>query len=149
VLTFDKELKKVFLFGGSTVNRDYGQQSGESWLFDGKIWTKLAINQPPNIFNAAATYGGGRILRFGGWNGDSRIKETWQFLNNNWEKIELDLSPSARNHSGMVWDKKNQRFLLFGGHDGEHVFGDTWSFANEKWTLLIDHPALKRIDNGH
>ena len=149
VLTFHKELEKVFLFGGSTVDRNYGQQSGESWLFDGKAWTKLDINQPSNIFNAAGTYGGGRILRFGGWKGDSRIEETWQFLNNNWEKINLDLSPSARNHSAMVWDEKNKRFLLYGGHDGEHVFGDTWSFTNKKWELLMDRPALKRVANGH
>lgn len=149
VLTYDKNSRRVLLFGGSTVDRDYGDQTGESWTFDGKSWTKLTENQPPNIFNAAFAHSGEQLIRFGGWNGNGRISETWQFSQSRWSSINTTQSPSARNHSAMVWDEKNDRFILYGGHDGENVFGDTWSFEKGKWKLLIDQAALKRMANGH
>lgn len=149
VLVYHNDMQKLFLFGGSTADRAYGDQTGESWIFDGQSWTKLDIAQPPNIFNAATAMTNDRLIRFGGWNGKERINETWQFVNGEWNKLSVSPSPSPRNHSALVWDEKNKRLLLFGGHDGENVFGDTWSFERGTWKLLLDQPAQARVSNGH
>lgn len=149
VLVFYNDLKSIFLFGGSTIDRDYSRHSGESWSFNGRSWTKLDISQPANIFNAAAAIAEGQLIRFGGWNGSGRTNETWRFINNKWEKLSTSSAPSPRNHSSMVWDEKNKRYLLFGGHDGKNVFGDTWSFENGEWNLILDRAPVKRVENGH
>ncbi len=149
LLSFEGNLQQILLFGGSTVNRDYGEDTGESWTFDGTKWTKLPIHQPANIFNSSGTFGNGIILRFGGWNGEGRINESWAFRDSQWEQMTLSPAPEARNHSGLVWDEKNDRFVLYGGHDGKNIFGDTWVFRGNEWHLLLDQPMLERVGNGH
>ena len=90
-----------------------------------------------------------KLIRFGGWNGNSRISETWSFQNNKWSKLNIDNGPAPRNHCDMVYDERNKKIILFGGHDGDNVFGDTWEFTNNKWKKISESKSIKRIKNGH
>ncbi|WP_430965877.1 Kelch repeat-containing protein [Spongiimicrobium sp. 2-473A-2-J] len=151
VMAYDPEIKSVTLFGGSTVDKQYGPLKGETWIWKGDSWDKLAVEQPPGMFNACMAYDTDqkRLLRFGGWNGKSRTDETWAFQNNTWTPLQTETGPSPRNHSGMVYDEKNKRMLLFGGHDGKNVFGDMWEFSNNAWQNITTTKPLKRVKNGH
>ena len=40
-LAFDKKLKKIVLFGGSTPDKDYGEETGETWVLEGDSWRKI------------------------------------------------------------------------------------------------------------
>ncbi|WP_170827512.1 kelch repeat-containing protein [Roseivirga sp. 4D4] len=150
-MAYGPEDKSVILFGGSTIDKQYGESGGETWQWNGEAWVKLEISQPPGVFNAPMVYdeAEGKFIRFGGWNGKSRIDETWSFLNNEWNKIEMSISPSPRNHSAMVYDEKQKRTVLFGGHDGENVFGDTWIYADRKWKRISESRPIMRVKNGH
>ena len=150
-IAFDPKLKKVLLFGGSTANRDYGENSGETWVLEKKRWKKLRIRQPANIFNSNMVFHlkNKRIYRYGGWDGKGRTDQTWTFRKKRWTKLELDSNPPARNHAGMVYNSKSKRIILFGGHDGEKIFGDLWIFRRGKWYKELEHPPIKRIANGH
>ena len=150
-MAFDNENSKVILFGGSTVDRQYGEQKGETWFWNGTQWSKFPIEQPFGIFNAAMTYDFHKkeILRFGGWNGRSRVNTTWIFKNSSWNILESDQSPSPRNHTNMVYSIKDQRIILFGGHDGKFVYGDTWEFKEHQWNKILDKKPIKRIKNRH
>ena len=143
--------KSVILFGGSTIDKQYGKSKGETWKWNGKKWKKLEIDQPTGMFNATMVYDEeqGEFIRFGGWDGKSRVNQTWLFRDNKWDMLDIDNSPTARNHSAMVYDGKKKRTILFGGHDGEQVFGDIWEYTNREWRKISGSKPVKRINNGH
>ena len=150
-LAYDEKIKKVMLFGGATAGRDYGEKSGETWFLEGGSWRRLRIEQPPNIFNSNMVFDKTTktIFRFGGWNGKSRIDETWEFKDRRWTKLDLPTSPPARNHAGMVYDPRQKQIILFGGHNGEKIFGDLWILRRGKWYKEFESPPIKRVANGH
>ncbi len=150
-LAFDSKLNKVVLFGGSTINKDYGENTGETWVLEKDSWQKLDIKQPANIFNSNMVYQENvqRLFRFGGWNGTGRTDETWVLDKNNWTKLDLESEPKARNHSATVFNSKTNETILFGGHDGTKIFGDLWIFRQGKWYKEFETPPIERIDNGH
>lgn len=150
-LSFDKKLKKVVLFGGSTPDKEYGEKTGETWVLEGGAWRNLKIEQPANIFNSNMVFDekSKQTFRFGGWNGTERINETWIFKDQAWTKLNLKTNPPARNHSAMVYDSNLKQVILFGGHDGEKIFGDLWVFKKGNWSKKFENPSVKRITNGH
>lgn len=152
-MIFDENLGCAILFGGSAYDRQYGSSKGETWVWKSNKWTKLDNKQPRGIYNSAMAFSPLKniTMRFGGWDGETRERtdNTWFFDNNQWHKKEYKISPSPRNHSAMVYDKKNHQFLLFGGHDGEFIFGDIWVFIQGKWSKLNQGEKLKRIANSH
>ena len=150
-MAYDAKDKSIVLFGGSTIDKQYGEYRGETWKWNGEKWNKLDIVQPTGIFNASMVYDKelGVLIRFGGWNGKSRINESWSFRDNKWNKLDTDNSPTSRNHSNMVYDERQKKIILFGGHDGENVFGDTWEYANHKWKKISESKSIKRVNNGH
>jgi hypothetical protein len=150
-MAYDSEDKSIVLFGGSTIDKQYGEYRGETWKWNGENWNKLDIEQPTGIYNAAMGYDKEQreLIRFGGWNGKSRINETWSFRNNKWNKLESNNNPTSRNHSDMVFDAKNKRIVLFGGHDGDNVFGGVWEYTNLKWKKISETKPIKRVKNGH
>jgi hypothetical protein len=150
-MAYNPKDSTVVLFGGSTSDRQYGESKGETWTWNGRAWKQLDIEQPPGVFNASMVFdkANGQFIRFGGWNGKSRINDTWSFRNDEWIKLDIGQSPIPRNHSDMVHDEKQNRIILFGGHDGQNVFGDTWEYGDGQWKIISDTKPLKRIQNGH
>lgn len=150
-MAYDAENRTILLFGGGTVDHQYGENSGETWRWCGEKWSKLEIEQPPGVFNASMVYNKERneLFRFGGWNGRSRINELWLFCNLTWNKVDVDNGPLARNHSAIAYDEFNKRIILFGGHDGENVFGDLWQFKYPIWEKLSEIQPMTRVKNGH
>ena len=150
-MAYDAEDKSIVLFGGSTIDKQYGEYKGETWKWKGEEWNKLDIEQPTGIFNASMVYDKEQreLIRFGGWNGKSRINETWSFRNNKWNKLDIDNNPTPRNHSNMAYDEKNKRIILFGGHDGDQVFGGGWEYENLEWKKMSETKSIKRVTNGH
>ena len=140
---------EVVLFGGSTGRNGYGENKGETWVLTDTSWNRYDFQQPPNIFNAAMAIDDKGIVRFGGWNGKTRIAETWRMTKEGWSLVKTKRTPSARNHTSMAYDSKNGKVYLYGGHDGSNVFGDLWSFGNDKWKNISKSPPRKRISNGH
>ncbi len=150
-VVYDPTRETVLLFGGSTEDKQYGPSKGETWQWDGRVWLQVDMDQPLGVFNAAMAWDKSKraVIRFGGWNGDSRINETWELSGNRWVRVATKLSPDARNHSALVYDEWNERLVLFGGHDGKNVFGDVWTFQNGAWNQLVDASPVRRIRNGH
>ncbi|MGB5820688.1 MAG: kelch repeat-containing protein [Saonia sp.] len=150
-MAYDNESEFVVLFGGSTADKQYGQSKGETWIWQEEKWHKLKIEQPEGIFNASMIYDANQkqLIRFGGWNGNSRINETWSYKNTEWKQLRTKTSPTPRNHSNMVYDEARKKAVLFGGHDGKNVLGDLWEFDNNEWTNILDAEPIKRVENGH
>lgn len=150
-IVFHKQLNEAILFGGRSIDEQFGPNSGETWAWEGTLWTKLDISQPAGVFNSTMNYVDSKneIVRYGGWNGKERIGETWIFRNNSWYKLDVTNYPRPRNHASSIYDLQNDRIILFGGHDSEYVFGDTWEFKDNEWNRLSFNKAKRRVANGH
>lgn len=153
VFVYDQNLDKSIMFGGSTADRQYGEDAGQTWVYENTTWSQIETTPSPGVYNSAFAYDHTmkRVIRFGGWNGKSRINRINKFQKNAWVDIRVPSvnTPEARNHSQMVYDSKNDRLILYGGHDGDHVFADMWQYKKGKWRLLHSIKPAKRVQNGH
>jgi hypothetical protein len=149
VMSYDGDLHSLILFGGNPVISKEKNYNGPMWSWSGTEWHPIK-SQDSLIFNCSMAFDANAhlLIRFGGWTGTTRTKDTWMY-DSIWTKLILSESPPARNHSVMVYDADNKECILFGGHDGERVFGDMWAFKDREWILLQDKKPLQRIDNGH
>jgi hypothetical protein len=90
----------------------------------------------------------GRLVRFGGWDGERRTADTWLNDGERWIQVVV-ASPFPRNHAAMAYDPARERAVLFGGHDGDNVFGDLWEWDGVRWVASYQVPIEPRLDNGH
>jgi hypothetical protein len=142
VAAFDHALGEVVLFGGSGAVND-------TWAWNGERWRRLEAGAPPGRYNAAMASGPARsVLRFGGWDGRRRQRDTWTLLASGWRPV-TGAGPGPRNHSAMAFDARRGRVVLVGGHDGDTVFGDVWEMAERRWLPVLRVPSQRRIENGH
>lgn len=150
IMVYDAQLKQIVLLGGNPVIAKEKDYNGPMWSWNGKNWNSMD-SKVPLIFNSCMAYNINEnfILRFGGWDGQKRVNDTWIYKNKEWKKLHLKNAPVARNHSIMIYNSEKNSFFLYGGHDGENIFGDMWEFKNRKWTLLFEEPSRKRLENGH
>ena len=150
VMVYNTRRKQIILFGGNPVISKEKDYNGPMWSWDGNDWKQMDVKDSL-IFNSCMAYNTTEnfILRFGGWNGKERVNDTWVFKDKEWEKLNVEKSPAARNHSIMVYNPESNSFFLFGGHDGDNVFGDMWTFKNGKWELLFMEGPKRRVENGH
>lgn len=149
-MVYDSRLKEAILFGGNPVIAKEKNYNGPMWSWNGNQWSQIDSHEPL-IFNSCMAYNSVEhyILRYGGWNGKSRVNDTWIYTNNKWSKLDCKRSPEARNHAILIYDPDSNFFFLYGGHDGENVFGDLWKFKNGEWKLVYATKPLKRLENGH
>ncbi len=151
LLEYNAQQNQIVLFGGSTIDKQYGEGKGETWIWEHDQWERISTNEIQGIFNPAHTYDSDKnsIISFGGWDGQERTDKTISFANNEWNVLLPSTVPGKRNHSQMIYDSKNKRLLLFGGHNGSNVFGDTWEFIENDWSLISEIPSIPRLNNGH
>jgi hypothetical protein len=144
-MAFDPELGQVVLFGGSGATND-------TWIWDGRAWSEVpAPTPPPGRFNAAMSPApGGNVLRFGGWDGQSRTADTWRLRGGLWTAVKTGDAPQARNHAAMTYDAKRDCVVLVGGHDGINVFGDVWErCGTSDWKRVAKTGPKERVANNH
>jgi N-acetylneuraminic acid mutarotase len=122
----------VVLFGGVTSGTDL--QYGDTWVFNGSTWTNVPVVGPTarNGSNAA-TLPDGKVLLFGGFDGNDNFDDTWMWNGAAWTQV-ASTGPSVRNVGAMA--TLGGAVVLFGGFDNEDLtcLGDTWTWASGAWT---------------
>lgn len=97
--------------------------------------TRLQISRSGHIL--AFDLESQNIFLFGGYDGENFLDDTWfyDFTNNIWTQMSLELKPSARWTHVMVYDCSNKKMILFGGYNESGCLGDTWVFdlTNNSW----------------
>ncbi|HLF07229.1 MAG TPA: kelch repeat-containing protein, partial [Thermoplasmata archaeon] len=143
-LTYDPIARRSVLFGGY----DGGSVLPETWLYDGlnNTWSNPAPSSPPGPRSdhlAAYDPPTGRIVVFGGWNGNCCLGDTWTYsvALNQWDNTSPGGSPSSRSLLEGTFDQVSQRVLLFGGWDPGFL-NDTWLYGatGNRW---INIPGLQ------
>ncbi len=136
----------VVLYGGATDTAVVG----DTWGWDGKDWTRLAVGGPPARTFPAVASDGTRVFLFGGSRvlfGDDTVAEnrdatkrlyadTWTWDGARWTEV-AGPQPPARSEAAAAWDPKRKRMVLFGGYTWKagvrEYLQDTWEFNGAAW----------------
>ena len=139
------ELGQVVLFGGSGATND------TSNLGRHRVVGGTGADAARRPLQRGDDRGpGGNVLRFGGWDGQSRTADTWRLRGGLWSPVKAGDAPPARNHAAMTHDTKRGCFVLFGGHDGVNVFGDVWErCGTADWKRVAKTGPRERVPNNH
>jgi N-acetylneuraminic acid mutarotase len=139
-MVYDSALGKVILFGGWWDAP--GVRFANPWAYDpaANTWTELApVGASPSARSGTGmVYDSvtGKVILFGGWDGESFCADTWSYdpTANTW--VELTPTgdvPAARGYPAMVYDPGTGRVVLFGGWVGDTTaqinLNDTWAYG--------------------
>ncbi len=139
-------LSRVYLFGGNRVlfgdetaaeARDSARRLfGDTWIWDGSIWTEVTGPQPPARAEAAAAWDSRRkrLVLFGGYTYAAgvreRLQDTWEFNGSAWARFATT-GPSPRSGTAMAFDPELGQVVLFGGSGATN---DTWIWDGTAWS---------------
>jgi N-acetylneuraminic acid mutarotase len=129
----------VVLFGGEDSNR---VALGDTWDFDGSIWTQRSTSGPPARYGAAAATLNGKFVLFGGAIITDAglydpMDDTWEWDGSSWTQRNV-AGPAAR--FGAAAASLNGKVVLFGGR-GTQNWGDTWEWDGSTWTQMTTSPS--------
>jgi len=104
-----------------------------------KVMRVFSQFEPPPLYSSSLVYDSDRrcLVLFGRCDGGGH--QTWEFRQNIWGQMTLDVSPSADEMFSMVYDPKNRRVVLFGGHKASEwpkTLDETWAYRNSQWRKL-------------
>ena len=135
---------RVLLFGGEP-GLGSATKFSDAWLFNGRIWERLAT---PALLPRVAAEGvydtaRDRVLIFGGeTNGFVFVNNMESFDGTTWTTLSTS-GPSPRLQHGMAYDPVNDRVVVFGGlarltSGGVGRSNETWIFnpTNDGWTQV-------------
>ena len=80
-------------------------------------WVQLSpTNSPPARSYLAMTYDpvSGRIIMFGGFDGNGYLNDTWEFNGVTWTQITTNTPPPARSAAQMAYDSVARKVVLYG-----------------------------------
>lgn len=134
-MIYDAGRSRVVLFGGTGGVAPASGALGDTWEWDGEIWTEVRCPGPAPRLGPAMAYDSkrGRTLLFGGGAGDGPRGDTWSFDGTKWEELKIP-GPPARFTPAMAYDAKRDRVVLFGGRKRWPTdLADTWTFDGNAW----------------
>lgn len=152
-MVYDSDRKRVVLFGGA----DESKVCNDTWEWDGKVWTRVAITGPAprtfpamtydNIRKRVVLFGGNRVL-FGNSPAENTfLDDTWEWNGKTWQQIKVK-GPVRRAEAVMSFDSNRGCAVLFGGHNlsgtTRQRLGDTWELDGVKWRLANNNGPSPR-----
>jgi hypothetical protein len=73
-------------------------------------------------------------VRFGGYDGQSPLADTWVWDGSNWVEKTPATAPPPRSNHAAAYDDQRGRTVLFGGYGGAAFFADTWEWDGSVWS---------------
>ncbi|MHA1966738.1 MAG: Kelch repeat-containing protein [Candidatus Hodarchaeales archaeon] len=167
-MVYDSYNRKTILYGGNDAGANI---HNSTWIYDSitNIWEeKTPVDGPGNRYSVKMVYdtihsksilfGGGTAPPEGGL--VENLGDTWayDFKNNNWEFIPMEVSPTPRYSHEMTYISVNDQVILFGGftnHPDDVIRApynkrhkDLWGFnhSEDKWTSVIPTSTSSTTD---
>ncbi len=153
-LSYDKERKRVVLFGG--LNGTNGE-SGDLWEFDGEEWILI---RPKEQIGTRIWHGmvyhdklkltivqGGYTAKPKDRSGDSTFmeypKDTWGWDGSRWKRLSTN-GPSSILPAIGYDPRKNVVWYYSGAGKNSTLHDFLWEFRNGKWKQISDNGIWKR-----
>jgi hypothetical protein len=127
-MAYDVGRGVTVLFGGSSFDGSNGNIYGDTWEWNGTVWTLRAVSGPsPRVYHAMAYDEIRRVtVLFGGSDGDTYNGEIWEWDGTAWTQRPVS-GPSPR--GAIAYDAARGMIVLFGS-SGDHSYGaETWSLG--------------------
>ena len=123
-MAYDPNRKATILFGGRLAD---GQALGDTWAWDGTVWTQLGDDDTLARSRHAMVYDSDRgvMVVFGGMKGP-QLKDTLEWDGSEWKQVATS-GPPRRMYHAMAYDSARKVVVLFGGWDGTPL-ADTWEY---------------------
>jgi hypothetical protein len=150
-MAYDGKRQRTLLFGGE--GEGVGPSpAGDTWEWDGTVWTQLAEKgpSPREAHSMAYDSGRDRTVLFGGIGPSAALGDTWATLGDTWEwngTVWTQISSFGAQPSAFAaLAFKGDSVALFGGASGivssgdptTKFYGITWTWDGEHWTLRQD-----------
>ncbi|MFQ5505461.1 MAG: Kelch repeat-containing protein [Planctomycetota bacterium] len=102
----------------------------ETWLWDGRNWSKHASSLPIGSTRKWMAYDSHRrkIVAYAGG-----LRQTWEWDDKGWVQRLPKTSPQARSDYAMAYDPGRRRTVLFGGHGDRLLLDQTWEWDGTDW----------------
>lgn len=129
-MCYDAARGQVVLFGGND-NASSLSSLGDTWLWNGTVWTQVAGSGPPPRFGAVMTYNPARraVILFGGENSQGALSDTWTWDGVNWTQQSPSSAPPSLLYGGFAFDVNRSGCVLFSGWGPGGVYWtDTWLY---------------------
>ncbi len=146
VLAYDSARGVVVLFGGRAWNLGTATLVGDTWEWDGTIWTERGVVGPSRRWRHAMANDPlrGVTILFGGQAPDgTSLGDTWEWNGQTWTQRSAT-GPAARFDHAMAYDEARGVVVLQGG-EGSPL--DTWGWDGQSWTKRAD-VSLPRLSGG-
>jgi hypothetical protein len=161
-LVYDRNLKKIVMFGGYGANyRD------DTWLWDGAQWTEVKGKKPPHRALMSMWYDPlqQKTILYSGLGRPSinskvvRYSDMWSFNGTDWTKMDVSTTPGERFGAQIAIHPVSGKLLLFGGLRSEMInektlrqfFDDEtweWNGTTSQWTKLGPSRSPAARENG-
>ena len=153
-LVYDEAREEVMLFGGLRCENASDVScpvSDETWRWSNGEWALVQpAVAPPARRYAAMTYDSARdrVVLFGGIASTHTFSEglddTWLWDGESWEQQHPAISPTARFHASMAFDRAANEAVLVGGVEcvvegndcparAQSTLNDTWTWDGTTW----------------
>jgi hypothetical protein len=137
-LAYDARRGRVVSFGGRGGR-------GETWEWDGRVWTRVATAGPPPRDHHAMTYDArrGQVVLFGGGrqqpNGEYDrsnlwLTDLWSWDGVRWTELQPAGPASRGGNPGLAYDPSRDRVVLWGGG----LLDGIWEWDRRGWSRA-DH----------
>jgi len=137
---YDPVSGKVLIFGGYQVSPSgLTFYLADTWAFDGTTWAQAGVKAagPSPRTGAAMAYDAvdGRIIMFGGWDGQKRLGDTWAWdrKRERWIRQKTGGGPAPMSGAMGFLDPSSNHAFLIGGFDGRFYQNTTWKWNGRSW----------------
>jgi hypothetical protein len=140
-LAFDSQRGCTVLFGGLAMNATGPVTLGDTWEWDGAVWSqRRPVTAPPPRFGHAMVHDSARnrTVLYGG----STDTDTWEWDGIHWARVSTVGPPSTYGHA-MTFDSSRGRTVLYGGAGAGG--SDTWEWDGFAWTQVATGMPLARM----
>lgn len=138
-LAYDEARNRMVHFGGLESSFNNGD---ETWYYDGTDWLRAPMagaTEPRDGHDMVYDSARGLVVAFGGI-GDAELVnrqegETLELVGDRWRKIGTPVSPPARTHTALAYDRERGVVVLHGGMTAQESepLEDTWLYDGATW----------------
>ena len=147
-MAYDSDRKMAVMFGGYYSYDSTEKNYGDTWEWNGSMWTEASKTGPTPRRDHAMAYDSARkkVVLFGGYNGSSYYGDTWEWDGSSWTSVSTT-GPDPRAKHAMAYDAARGEVILFGGETPSHE-NDTWAWNGSNWTEVGTTGPTSRVDHA-